>query len=200
MMAQTPHIYTVEEYKELDRNTEGVRYEYYDGSIRTRPFDTVRHSLICVNIMSRLASALWNEPSLVFPSDAWVQIGTTRYVHPDVTVSCDPQDARGESVRAPVVVVEVLSLDTEAFDRGDKADYYRAMPSIMEYVLIDQAQPYVQVQRRHSDSNLWAIDSYGEGDSFTLTSLNVTISVADIYRKIVFPDAAAPAPAPEGAP
>lgn len=193
MVAQPQQThYTVEEYLELDRNSTDARYEYYDGVIRMMSGGTGPHGLIGGNVIFALNTVLVDSPCGVFTSEVYVQINAARYVHPDVTVSCEPEDLAGDIIHTPVVVFEVLSPNTESHDRGRKADYYRAVPSIMEYVLIDQQQAYVQVQRRHSDSNLWAIESYGEGESFTLTSLNVTLTVADIYRKVVFPDAAGP--------
>lgn len=193
MVAQ-PHQthYTVEEYLELDRNSPDARYEYYDGYIRMMAGGTNPHSAIGGNMNSLLNVALTNEPCLVLTSDAHVQIDAAHYFYPDITVTCDPAEFGAAIVHSPILIVEVLSPSTEALDRGKKAQYYRMVPSLKEYVLIDSHQISVEVQRRFNASTLWTIENYGEGDSFTLTSLNVTISVAAIYRKIVFPDAAGP--------
>jgi len=190
--------YTVEEYLELDRNSLDARYEYYDGSIRMMSGGTNPHGLIGANVIIALGNALLDSPCSVRTSDAHVQINVARYVHPDVTVTCDPEDLVGEILHSPVIVFEVLSPNTAAFDRGEKADYYRMVPSLMEYVLIEQSRMLVQVQRRHNESNLWTLENYGEGDTVVLKSINVTIPIADFYRKVVLPETAAPAP--EGTP
>jgi len=187
-----PHAYTVEEYLELDRDSPDARYEYYDGYIRLMAGGTNRHHLICTHVLSVLDTALADGPCSALTSDCRVQIDAARYVYPDVTVTCDPADLEGDIVRAPVVVFEVLSPSTEAFDRGRKADYYRMVPSLLEYVLIEQNKMSVQVQRRFNNSNLWTLENYGEGDSITFTSVNVTIALATIYHKIIFPPATGP--------
>ncbi|MBA3826650.1 MAG: hypothetical protein H0X24_22465 [Ktedonobacterales bacterium] len=61
------------------------------------------------------------------------------------------------------------------------------MPTIQEYGFIDQTQIAVEVQRRHNDSALWTLESYGEGDTITLKSLDITIPITEIYRKVIFP-------------
>jgi Uma2 family endonuclease len=182
-----PRFYTVEEYLTLDRNASDARYEYYDGYIRLMSGGTTHHQILSANIIIALGRELADSPCVVLTSDCRVQVNAARYVYPDVTVTCDAEDIASDIIRMPVVIFEVLSPSTEAFDRGQKADYYRAMPSLMEYVLITQTAMSVQVQRRFNASNLWTIETHGEGDSITLTSLGVTISVTDIYRKIVFP-------------
>ena len=193
MAAETqPRFYTVEEYLTLDRNALDARYEYYDGYIRLMAGGTTYHQIICAHVISALDTALADGPCVVLTSDSRVQINAARYVYPDVTVTCDAEDLTGDIIRAPTIIFEVLSPSTEALDRGQKADYYRMIPSLMEYVLIAQTTMSIQVQRRFNASNLWTIETYGEGDSITFTSLNVTISVADIYRKIVFPPTVAP--------
>jgi Uma2 family endonuclease len=186
---------TLEEYFKLDEATPGNRYEYFDGLIRTRPNEIGYHYIAAVNVMALLGNALKDDAScFVFPPDIWVQIGPACVVHLDVTVTYEPIDYAGTSIHAPVLAIEVLSPNTEAFDRGRKAQYYRACPSMMEYVLVAQDRVSVEVQRRHKESNLWTIENYSEGETFTLNSIGVTLAVADIYRKVVFPETTQPEP------
>jgi Uma2 family endonuclease len=181
--------YTVEEYLKLDCESTDARYEYYDGTIRMMSGGSSPHGLISMNVGTALNIALGDSPCGVLGSEIYLQLNATRYAHPDVTVSCDAEDLQGNMVHFPVIIFEVLSPTTESFDRGRKALYYRAIPSLREYVLIEQDQISVEVQRRHNDTNLWAIDNYGEGDTITLASLGISLAVNDFYRKVVFPDA-----------
>jgi Uma2 family endonuclease len=85
---------TVEEYLELDRNSSDVRYEYVDGYAYMMSGGTPQHALIIGNFQGALSRQLEQRgsPCLAYPSDAPVWLSETRYVHPDVVVTCDERD------------------------------------------------------------------------------------------------------------
>ena len=89
----------------------------------------------------------------------------------------------------PIVVVEVLSESTAAYDRGGKFSYYKKIPALMEYVLVEQKEPIVDVFRRNEEG-LWVQFERYEGlDSMVeLTSIQVTISANMIYHRVIFPE------------
>src|SRR5947208_15955314 len=111
---------TPEEYLRLERAAES-KSEYDDGVTYARAGVGERHNLIVGNLIWRLRNCL---PSRcrVYPSDMKVRIlNPTRYYYPDVSVVCDaPQFADDERdvLLNPLVVIEVLSDRTAAFDRG----------------------------------------------------------------------------------
>ena len=78
--------------------------------------------------------ALVGRPCRVFSSDVRVRVRATGLTtYPDVSVVCgaierDPEDA--QTLVNPVLVVEVLSPSTEAYDRGAKARHYQQLPSL----------------------------------------------------------------------
>ncbi|HZT98129.1 MAG TPA: Uma2 family endonuclease [Ktedonobacteraceae bacterium] len=188
-MAAFPYRRTisVEEYLDLDRSSIGVRYEYLDGEVRMMAGGTLDHATICLTIATLLRSSLRGRSCRVFPSDARVRISETRYVYPDVTVSCDERD-RGQSdiVQSPRLVVEVLSPSTERHDRVKKFRAYQQCPTIQEYVLVNTAYPAVELLRRERN-NLWSYHVFGPDDEVELTSLEVRFRVADVYEDITFP-------------
>lgn len=64
-----------------------------------------------------------------------------RYVNPDATAVCGKVDQSDETVGAitnPVLVIEVVSDSSESYDRGQKYRYYRRLPSVKEYLLLEQ--------------------------------------------------------------
>ena len=79
-------------------------------------------------------------------------------------------------------MVEVLSDSTEAYDRGEKFEFYRDCESLQEYVLVSQRKPSVEVYRRSSDG--WLLHAYGPGDTVDLSSLGVRFPVVDLYEGI----------------
>ncbi len=175
---------SVEDYLTLDRSSVEVRYEYVDGYVYMLAGGTADHSTISINLTSLLHSLLRSSHCRVYNSDLKVRLSQKRYVYPDASVSCDQRD-RGSSdtVQFPRLIVEVLSSSTEAYDRGRKFAYYRACPTIQEYVLIDTQRQAVEVYRRQSDT-LWTLHPFGPGDQVELASLSLSFPISVIYENV----------------
>src|SRR5229473_4344541 len=109
----------------------------------------------------------------------------TRYVHPDVIVTCDPRD-RGtvQAIQSPRLVVEVLSPTTELTDRTWKLKNYRAHPTIEEYVLADSQSFKIEIY--HKENNKWIYEAFENTDEITLNSLGVHFALADAYTDVEF--------------
>src|ERR1700686_2326626 len=148
-LPEYPHI-SIEDYLILDKNSADARYEYLDGELRMLAGGSVYHSIIAANISGIIYGLLGdNNPCTVYNSDIRLQLSKSRYVYPDVTISCDPRDQElGNTIHYPRVVIEILSPSTEVIDRIKKFAYYRACASIQEYVMIDSQQILVEVYRR----------------------------------------------------
>lgn len=175
---------TVREYFELDDSTTDARYEYIDGRLRMLAGGTLPHSKISANIISTLNNALRSGPCRVYTSDARVRLSETRYVYPNVSVSCDERDRKErEALHHPCLVVEVLSPGTEIYDRLHKALYYRACPSIKEYLLVYSDYAQVELFRREKEG-LWSSYIFKLKDSIPLTSLSIHISMEDVYAQV----------------
>lgn len=178
---------SVEEYLQLDRSSIDTRYEYIDGHVIMMAGGTLDHATISANIISVLRNLLRGSPCRVFTTDARVRISETRYVYPDVSVSCDPQDrGRVDIVQSPRLVVEVLSPSTEATDRGRKLAYYRQCPTVQEYMLINYQYPSVELYRREKNT-LWTYHVFEVDDDIELASLGVRFPVTAVYEDVVFP-------------
>lgn len=180
---------SVEEYLQLDRDSYETRYEYIDGQITMLAGGTTNHSTIQANLIQAIGNALGDDgPCNVLTSDSRVRLSEQRYVYPDVSVICDDRD-RGltDSVQFPRVVVEVLSPSTERYDRGRKLTYYRACPSIQEYLLVHTQEVWVELHRREKQ-NLWTYWIFEQQDVIELASLNIRIPVAALYKHTIFPD------------
>ncbi len=180
---------SVEEYLELDRNSSDARYEYADGYAYLMSGGTPQHALIIGNFQGELSRQLRQQrkPCRAYPADATVKLSETRYVHPDVVVTCDEQDLASTSVlRSPLLVVEVLSPGTERKDRAEKFDWYRACSSIQEIVLVRTEHQLVEVYRRRSAERQWLLQIYGPGENIELKSLDLEVSMERIYEEITF--------------
>lgn len=178
---------SVEEYLKLDRASQDVRYEYLDGVVTMLAGGTINHSRICVNLIGELRAALRGKACQVFNSDLKIGLSSERYVYPDVSVSCDPRDLkdRGDIIFYPRVIIEVLSPGTATNDRHQKFTYYRACPSVQEYVLVSPDEPSVDVYRRATEK-LWTLHLFEADDEVELKSIDVRIPIATIYEDVIF--------------
>ena len=125
-----------------------TKYEYHDGEVYAMAGGTPTHSLISNNVGSGLGNALIGKRCFTYNSDLRVATSRNRYVYPDVTVVCGKVTYFEELKNAannPVVIVEVLSQDTEAYDRGGKFMRYRMIDTLKEYGLVHQYLPLVEV-------------------------------------------------------
>lgn len=187
-MATFPHdpAMSVEEYLALDRSSNETRYEYIDGTVRMMAGGSPDHAKIAANIIGVLYGVLEDSPCSVYTCDVRVYLSESCYVHPDVVVSCDARDQGQEDmIQHPCLIFEVLSPSTEAIDRGRKLAYYRACPSIREYVLVDAQRKSVEIFRREKQK-LWTYHALGAGDEVELVSLGVSFALEKMYRKVVF--------------
>ena len=171
------------EYLELERSSE-VKHEYLRGEVFAMAGGTPEHARLAANIIGELTAALRGRPCSVFTSDARVRIeATDRATYPDVTVVCGRLEHAADdpdSITNPVVIVEVLSDATEAEDRGEKFAHYRRLASLREYLLVSQRARRLEVYRRRDER--WLLDEAGTGETLRLESIDVVLSVDEVYR------------------
>ena len=177
---------TVEEYFELCRSNPDVRYEYIDGQVMMLAGGSLNHGRIAANINRILGTFLLDGPCQAFTSDAALRVSATRYVFPDIAVTCDERDYQDNNyLQYPCLLFEVLSPTTEPADRGRKFAYYRSIPTIREYVLVNSLEVSVELFRREKNT-LWTLHLFDIDDEITLASIGATLSVREIYENVVF--------------
>ncbi len=181
---------SVAEYLAIEQ-TEDCRYEYHDGKIFAMAGGTVEHGLISGNVYGEIKFALRNGSSkcTVLNSEVKLHIeASNKFVYSDVMVVCDELERSSIEENAivnPVVIIEVLSKSTESYDRGDKFFAYRQIPTLKEYILIDQYQPQIDIYERQA--GLWKITRKNALSSLIqIHALGIEISLANIYEQIKF--------------
>ncbi|MEO1132020.1 MAG: Uma2 family endonuclease [Cyanobacteria bacterium J06639_1] len=167
--------------------TQSERHEYLDGEVYAMSGGAINHSDISGNVLALLKAHMRGRGCKVLNSDARVNIyGTTDYVYPDLSVTCDDRDKTTlQYITYPCVVVEVLSPATEAYDRGRKFKMYRHNPRLQEYVLVDSEAIEIELFRR-TEQDTWKILNYQAGDRVELKALDFTFPIEVIYEDIVF--------------
>lgn len=161
--------------------TQAERNEYMDGEVFAMVGVRQSHNVATGNLYNILRRELKGTPCRVFIESVKTRVEAANcYFYPDVVVTCDPRDRQTpDFVSHPLLVVEVLSDSTAAFDRGAKFAAYRQLPSLQDYVLIDVAAQRIEVFRRNPE-NHWVLYDYLMADSVELASLALNLSVAEL--------------------
>lgn len=186
-MSSLPDYYpSPEEYLSLERRAE-FKSEYFDGVIYAMAGGSERHNLIAANVIIALGVQLRDRPCRVYPSDMKVRMpNSRRFFYPDVSVICGETrfaDDEKDVVLNPVLVVEVLSESTEAFDRGKKFSSYQQIESLREYLLVAQDEFVVEHYLRREDGWLYT-KAAGLDASLVLPALDCQVVLGDIYNKV----------------
>jgi Uma2 family endonuclease len=157
------------------------RFEFVDGKVRSMVGETLDHNRIVLNTSAVLDRALDGTPCAVFAEGVKVEAAPDFY-YPDLFVACGELDGESISVATPIVVIEVLSKSTRAYDRGRKRAGYQSIASLRHYVLISQYERKVEVFTR-SEQDWSPVEYVGRDADVVLTAIDVVLSFAEIYRR-----------------
>lgn len=191
-----PHYITEEEYLAEEKLRE-YKCEYIDGEIypmadfgsngeiRAMAGAGKNHQRIISRLSRRLEEHFDDTPCEVFTSDLKVRADEgTKYFYPDVVVTCEKGSIDDEDayyVQSPRLIVEVLSDSTRSYDKTFKRLVYEGISSLEEYVLIEQNSVKIEVCRK---SESWQPSLYFLGDDVRFESIDLILSVADIYQRV----------------
>jgi Uma2 family endonuclease len=163
-----------------------IKHEYRRGHVYAMVGAKKPHIVIASNLIILLGNHLEDSPCLVLTSDIKVRLEEANcYYYPDVAVTCDERDINStdDFIRYPTLIIELLSPSTAAFDRGEEFADYQTLPSLREYVLINQSEMSVECFRI-SESEGWVSQIYGIGDEVCFNSVDFRCDIAAIYRKV----------------
>ncbi|MXV76880.1 Uma2 family endonuclease [Candidatus Poribacteria bacterium] len=191
--AQT--ILSPEEYISFERkfvpDAETVRHEYVKGKIISMSGASRAHNLISFNIAAELHPQIRDREIEVYIGEMRVGSPTiASYFYPDiVVVSQEPEfeDDVFDTLRNPIVIIEILSPSTEAFDRGEKFSHYRQIESLQEYIIVSQDK--VNVERFLRKPDEWGYTSFQDiNQQIPIASIACELSLEKIYERVTFPD------------
>jgi Uma2 family endonuclease len=185
------HTYTLEEYIELDKNTEG-RWEYFAGEVVDMAGGSLEHNQIVSNMVRVLGNQLADRGCRVLSSDMRLKVPKAfPYRYPDAVVVCDEpilEELQGQPMLVnPLLIVEVLSASTEGYDRGFKFTAYQSIASFQEYVLVAQDRPHITRYVRQADGQWLRSEVEGLEGVLELVSVSCTLALSDVYRFVNFP-------------
>ncbi len=181
-------IYTLNEYFELDFMTD-AKYEFFDGKLVEISGVAINHARIEMNILGIFYEVLTQDFESWIGSMKLKVPSLPPYRYPNFSVS--PKKGHFEMVGKhhclvnPIVIGEIYSPATKVYDCGEKYEAYKSIETFREYFLIDQNRKFVTLYTKYHQE-IWLQSEYGEGETFTLESLDCELSLDEIYRGIIF--------------
>jgi len=192
MTALPKRKYTLEEYFEIERNSE-EKYEYWDGNIWSMAGASPAHERIVINAGGHLRELFRGRGCSVLGSN--LKVGVPHYPpyrYPDLSVYCGEgiyETIGGMDVLTnPQMLIEVLSPSTEAFDRGDKFTYYKSIASFTEYLLIATNRPHVTQYVKLNEREWVQREAIGLDGKLFLEAFQIELLLSEIYLDVEFPE------------
>ena len=180
---------TFEQYLEIERKAE-FRSEFLDGQVFAMADPSADHEWIVASVATELGIQLKGTP-------CGVRIGKTRIyavkynigTYPDIVVTCGPDvtlENDRDNLTDATLIVEVLSPTTQNYDRSQKFEYYRSLPSFSEYLLVAQKTMRAEHHVKQSDGS-WLWREYTEPDTrLDLQSIGCHLVLKDLYARVEF--------------
>jgi Uma2 family endonuclease len=183
-IAQSKHRLTPEEFLAWDA-TQTLRHEYVDGEVFAMAGAGDAHVTAAGNVYLALRQHLAGTPCRTFITDMKLHVNAAKvYFYPDVMVTCSASDAASATIKyEPVLLVEVLSPSTAAFDRGNKFATYRTIATLREYLLVDPDKHSADLYRLGSDG-LWVLHPFDENSTVHLASVQLDIPPALLWAEL----------------
>ena len=173
---------SAKEYLEIERDATN-KHEFVDGIVYAMAGASRRHNLISGDVFGALLNRLV-PPCQVYSSDMKVHVKastTERFYYPDTHVSCSDLDRDDQFNTMPVLVVEVASDSTGGYDRREKFEAYRLLPSLQEYILVQQTEILVELFRNRTG---WQPETFGATDMMTLESIGLSLPITAFYQRV----------------
>ncbi|NUO83296.1 Uma2 family endonuclease [candidate division KSB1 bacterium] len=180
---------TPEEYLALEDAAE-YKSEYYKGETFAMARGSDEHNTIALNLVEGLRSSLRSKNCKLFMSDmkVWIEKVET-FAYPDLAVVCGAPNyyqGRRDIITNPLVLIEVLSESTKNYDRGEKFQLYRSLPSLREYILIDQTALHVEQYYREAKFRWILTEHFGNDEILKLGSVEAELTLRAIYDSVEF--------------
>lgn len=177
------HRYTYQEYVWLEADS-SIRHEFIGGEIVAMAGGTPEHAAIGAEVIAQLRNALGNGRCRVFTSDLGVRVMATGLAtYPDASVVCGPAERDPEkktNITNPRVLVEVTSDGTEDYDRGEKLENYKKIPSLRAVVIVSHREALVEVWAR-DEGNDWVRTEARAGEKAAIAALDCELDVDALH-------------------
>ena len=188
MSSDPKTLLTEKEYLAIERRAE-FRSEFHRGEMFAMVGASRRHNRIVTNLVTALDNQLRARPCNVYSNDMRVRVTSTGlFTYPDVVVTCGKEafaDDEQDTLLDPLVIFEVLSDSTEAYDRGQKFEHYQNIDSLSTYVLVAQKATRIERYVRHEGGRAWIYTEAHETDAiFGIEAIACELKLEEVYAKV----------------
>lgn len=180
---------TPEEYLAMEDAAEN-KHEYYHGEIFAMAGASQNHNRLALDLGTSTNLALKDSKCEVYMNDMKIWSRAKNFfTYPDLVIVCGKAEFyenRDDILTNPLVIFEVLSKSTRNYDRDEKFEFYRSIPTFQEYILIDQWRVHVEQMYRETP-NKWVLSEYNQiTDVLKLTKVDIEIPLSEFYRRVEF--------------
>lgn len=176
---------TIEEYLQWEKEGR-EKHEFYRGEIFAMAGAGSRHNIIFKNLFRDISSQLKGKPCQPYGSDLRIHIPeNSLFTYPDISVICGDlvsSDEDENSFIRPAVIIEILSPSTQSYDRGEKFRFYRDIPTLKEYIMVDSESVSIEAFRTN-DRGHWELQEYKTATgNMDIATVNISLLISDIYE------------------
>jgi Uma2 family endonuclease len=164
-----------------------IRHEYDQGLVYAMTGASEDHLTMTLNIGASLNGQFKKRDCKAFVEGMRVGIvGKQAYYYPDVVALCGEREYGPHDdpvLINPMILVEVLSPSTEQYDKTRKLEVYQSIPTLTDCLLVRQDRIHITHYSRQGVK--WISAEYNAlTDEITLSSINATLLVSDVYDKV----------------
>jgi Uma2 family endonuclease len=143
-----------QEYEALEALATENRY----GIVYDMAGATSDHNEIIVNAVRNLSNFYRPRGCKVYTESVKLEVSAGKcYVYPDVMVTCSKIDEANKRIkRNPLLIIEVLSESTAIKDFKEKLEYYKDIPSLQAYLIVEQTECWVRLYERDTGQRMAA--------------------------------------------
>jgi Uma2 family endonuclease len=179
--------FTPAEYLALEAASSN-KHEFLDGVIyawqgqvpEAMAGGSKRHNKITLNIAAALRRQLAGTGCDVYATDVRLRVSARdAYFYPDIIVTCAERDrGEGMAVEEPTLLIEVSSESTAEFDRREKFEVCKLLPSLQAYVIVSGSGRQIEVFSRQA---AWERTADAREGQARLPGLDLSLAVDEVY-------------------
>ena len=185
---------TEDDYLAMERK--GIRefqgkYELFNQKIRFMAGASQAHNTIAGNILTLLKMFIWQQNLSAYVNQSDMKVISflhhKNYFYPDIVFAEGEllfDDIKKDVLTNPTLLIEVLSDETESFDRADKFRSYRQIESLNEYLLVSQYEKRIE-QFYKNENDEWVVGAVFTEGVMPLHALSFSLELEQVYRQVV---------------
>lgn len=193
--AQNHNKMTPKAYLEMERK--GIRefdgkYELFNQTLIFMAGASEAHNKIAGHILTILNNLIWQHDLDASASQSDMRVVSfvkhKNYFYPDIVFVNGQNkfdDRRKDVLVNPTLLVEVLSDETEGFDRNGKYESYKKIESLKEYILVSQYERHVEHFYKN-DVGEWITGEVMSSGELSLRSIPFSLPLNRVYYKMPF--------------